>query len=112
MFKLVVSNTVLVQVRGSINDADGKAQPFDFDLVATRSTADEIAALVRDGGDLSLKDVMADRITGWRKVLDASGAALPFSDDGLQSLLNIAGMPAIVFRGYLEACGAKGKEKN
>lgn len=110
-FKLSVSDTVTVPVKGHIPNAAGAAQPFAFSLVCRRLKGATLRALVKDP-EQEVAPFVCDVTSGWQGVLDEDDQPLPFSQQGLAELLDIVGMPGLVFAAYIDACGAKGKEKN
>lgn len=113
MFKLIISDTLVVPVEGDIY-ADGKKVSISFDLLCKRSTADEIRDDLKanDDGEVDLKEFMRSRVTGWRNVQDEAGAPLEFGDAACEALLNFPGVAALAVTSYVTHCGAKGKEKN
>ncbi len=108
--KIVISDTVGIKVKGTINDAAGVPQPFDFGLTCTRLDADQIQAKLKNESDASTADFLGDVITGWSGVRDADDKPLPYSEDALAQLCKIPGVAALAFRTYLAEVGAK--EKN
>lgn len=108
--RLEVSNTCTVRVKGTIPGGNGSPQPFDFTLICDRMDADELHDLT--GSDMRLTDVMVARTRGWEHVLDADGAPLPFTEECLRKLFRIVGLSGVAFSAYVQACGAKGREKN
>jgi len=112
MFKLIVSDTVVAPVKGSMTDANGRKVDFSFSLVARRMPADELNAMHRDGDSKTVNQVLTENVTGWRDVVAEDGTPAEFSQAALGQMLNILGMSATCYTAYLEACGAKGKEKN
>jgi len=108
-FKLIVSNTVLVPVKGVINDAAGKSSPFSFSLTCQRLNADELKEAL-SSSDTLVGDVVARVAQDWSGVLDEEGQPVAYSDLALKQLLNIPGVAALCFGAYIQAVGAK--EKN
>lgn len=108
--KIVVSDTVAFKVRGTINDAAGVAQPFDFKLTCIRLDSDQINVKLKSDTDASLTDFMADVVEDWSGVRDAQDQPLPYSEAGLRQLCKIPGVASVAFRTYLSEVGAK--EKN
>lgn len=113
MFKLIVSDTLVVPVEADIY-VEGKKVSIKFELMCKRSTSDEINADLKanEDGEVDLKEFMRARMTGWREVQDESGAALEFGDEAREALLNFPGVAALAVTSYVQHCGAKGKEKN
>lgn len=108
--KIIVSDTVGIKVKGTINDAAGVPQPFDFGLTCTRLDSDQIQAKLKEESDASLTDFLVDVVSGWSAVRDADDKPLPYSPDHLRQLCKITGVASLAFRTYLAEVGAK--EKN
>ncbi len=106
--KLVVSNTVAFKVKGSINDAAGVPQPFDFSLTCERLDHDRINAVVQDNNGL-MADFMKQVTRDWSGVKDEDGKAMEFSEDGFAQLMRIHGMSGLCFHAYMQESGAKPK---
>lgn len=107
--KITVSNQVQFKVRGTLNDDAGVARAFDFDIICRRLGTDELQQELADD-KRKLTEVVARVVTGWRRVLDDTDAEVPFSDGALHQLMQIPGLPALVYRQYLQEAGVK--EKN
>lgn len=112
---IVISDSVRFKVAGSINDAAGKPQPFDFWLTARRlkDTAEvqqHLDALRASESKTPLTDAMVDLLRDWSGVTDGSGQPMPFSEDGARQLLNMPGLASLAHATYLREVGAK--EKN
>jgi hypothetical protein len=112
MLKLTVSNTIAIQVRGTLPREDGSAQPFDYTLVCSRMSAEEFRAKGEAPGGVDMIEFMRGVVQDWRSVADEAGQPLPFSDEGLSALLNITGMASVAYYAYIDGCSAKGKAKN
>lgn len=110
-FRLVVSDTIQVPVAGRVPDAAGRMQPFSFTLKARRLPASELKAAV-DASEVTVPEFLASLVHGWSGVLDDDGHELPHSSEAFARLMEIVGMAGICFAAYIEACGARGKEKN
>lgn len=108
--KIVISDTVGIKVKGTINDAAGVAQPFDFSLTCTRLDSDQIQAKLKNDSDASIRDFLGDVVIGWASVRDADDKPLAYSEAALAQLCKIPGVAALTFRTYLAEVGAK--EKN
>jgi hypothetical protein len=109
-FKIVVSDTVGVKVKGTMVDAAGISQPFDFTLFCKRLDADTISNKLKNESESSIADFMTEVTTGWQDVRGEDNATVGFNTNALRQLLNIPGIPALAFRAYLADVGAK--EKN
>lgn len=108
--KIVVSDTVGFKVKGTINDASGVPQAFDFGLTCVRLDADQIQAKLKGDTDASIIDFLADIVEGWSNVRDAEDKPLAFTEASLRQLCKIPGVAPLTFRTYLTEVGAK--EKN
>ena len=108
--KIIVSDTVGIKVKGTINDAAGVAQPFDFGLTCSRLDAETIHAKLNDNSGSTIIDFIAEVTSGWSGVRDADNAPLPYSEDNLRALCKIPGVAPVIFKTYLNEVGAK--EKN
>jgi hypothetical protein len=110
-YKVVVSDTVIVQVAGNTGDANGRQVPFKFSLVCKRKTQDDITAALN--GVTLTKELLREVTTDWRGqtlVLEQDDTPAAFSPDAFDALLDIAGMPSVCLNKYLTANGAV--EKN
>lgn len=107
---IVISDTVGFKVKGTINNAAGTPQPFDFNLTAHRLDQDEIQSRLKNDSEGSIIDFVSSVVTGWSGVKDADEKPLEFSEDNLRRLCKIPGVGLIAFRTYIAEVGAK--EKN
>ena len=110
-FRLSVSNTVSVPVAGSIPDENGRPAPFSFNLTCRRLPASELKDSVQST-EATVPEFLASVVQGWSGLQDDAGQPLPYSREALDRLFDIVGMAGVAFAAYLQACGAKGKEKN
>ena len=109
--RIIVSNLVGFKVKGSINDASGIAQPFDFGLTCVRLSLDEIQSKLReDGESATVTDFMVSIVRDWSGVKEEDGQTVPYSEGALRALCNISGIAMLVYRAYMNEVGAK--EKN
>lgn len=108
--KLVVSDTVGIPVKGTINDATGIPQPFSFKLICDRLNVDDYQARLKDQGENPIVDFLAGVTQGWIDVRDADNKDVPYSEDALRKLCSIPGVAGVAFRSYQAEVGAK--EKN
>jgi len=108
--KIIVSDTVGFKVKGTINDAAGNPQPFDFSLTCKRLDVDQIQAKIKGEAEASLADFMCDVTHDWSGVRDADDKPLLYSDAHLRQLCKIPGVAALAYRTYMQEVGAK--EKN
>jgi len=106
--KVVKRNKVVVPVKGTLKDEEGKSVPFDFTLDCIRLPQDEITAALKDKDETVVAFVK--RITtGWGQVLDADGGAIPFTDAALADVLSEPGMASVCSQAYLANVGAVAK---
>jgi len=108
--KIVVSNKVGFKVKGTINDAAGVAQPFDFGLTCKR--LDNAAIDAKLGGDFSEPAVlgfMLDVIEGWSGVRDDDDKPVAYTEDAFRDLCKIPGVLYLAFKSYREESGVKAK---
>ena len=109
-YKVVVSDTVIVPIKGSLSDDAGKPVPFRFTLTCKRMTADEFKD--RMSGEFNIKELMAEVATGWagqRLVLEQDGTPAEFCADAFDAMLNISGMALVCFNAYGKESGAQTK---
>jgi hypothetical protein len=113
-YKLVISDTVEVPVKFTVNDA-GKTSGFQFHLIAQRLPQEAFKALAEGDADRTVGQFLADHVTGWRGqrlVVDDAGNPADFSPEAFACMLDLVGVAGLAFTAYIEACGARGKEKN
>lgn len=114
-FKLTIGNVVEVPVKFDVKDG-GATRSFSFALLASRMPEGELLAMSKEDDEATVADYLAGKITGWRGqtlvVGDEDGEPVPFSAESLRCMFSLSGLPGVVFRAYVAACGAKGKEKN
>ena len=84
-FKLVISDTVVVAVKGQLPTASGSLQQFNFSVVCKRLNAEELRDALAQN-DRTVNDFVQSVATGWSGVLDESDQPLPFNDAALASL--------------------------
>ena len=106
-FKLEKRNKLAVKVKGTLPDDNGKPINFDFKLHCIRLSQDEIDDVRQENG--GVKALIRRVADGWDDVLDEDGQAVQFSADGLDELIDNAGMPLLVLRCYMEQVGATAK---
>lgn len=110
-FRLSISDTVAVQVAGSIPDATGRPMPFSFTLTCRRLPASELRQQI-EANELTVPEFVAGVCQGWSGVQEEGGQPLAYSPAALTQLLDVVGMAGVCFTAYVAACGAKGREKN
>ncbi|MCS4508889.1 hypothetical protein [Xylophilus ampelinus] len=107
---IVVSETVSFKVKGTINNATGTPEPFDFRLTCERLDQEQINAKQKEDGEQPLADFLVEVTTDWSGVKTQAKENVPFSEDAYRSLLKIPGLAYLTYRTYLAEVGAK--EKN
>ena len=108
--KIVISDTVGIKVKGTINDERGIAQPFDFSLTCIRLDAEEIQDKLKGDSESSITDFLVDIVQNWNGVKDAEEKQIPYAESSFRQLCKIPGVAAVAFKTYLAEVGAK--EKN
>ena len=117
--KITIADKVGFAVKGAINDADGKEQPFEFNLTAKRLDEDALSAAqsllivdaAKTGNHGAITDQLVEIVTNWSGVRDDSDAPMPYTPEALRTLLKAhRGLGLLVWRTYLTESGAK--EKN
>jgi len=109
-FKLTVSDTVTVPVKGSLSDGKGSFKPFQFTLTCTRLSGSEVEEWLAQGG--KFQELMNRVTKGWAGITGDDDEPVPFSVEAAASLFDVMGVAAVAASAYLEQNGAKGKEKN
>lgn len=113
MFKLLISDTVKPRIKGVMPDPEtGRDVPFDFVLICQRSSATQLREAAATSSGMPLSEFMASKVEGWELVLDQDRNPVDFTPERAADLLDIPGMASLAFDAYMEACSAKGKEKN
>lgn len=111
MFKLAMSPTFWATVEVEVTAEDGKRQTVKFDLLYSRLSLEEGKALAgeMEGGNVEFDDLARKIVKGWRGVAGDDGAALEFSAENFDRMLNLGFAVPIVdtFRKNLPK--AKGK---
>lgn len=113
-FRLVVADVVELPVKFTVNDG-GKTNSFAFHLLAKRLAQDELRSLTLDDESRSVAEFLQERVIGWRGqrlVVDDAGQPAEFSQEAFACMLGLVGLAGVCFAAYIEACGARGKEKN
>lgn len=104
-FKLVVSDTMTVPVKGSLASEKGRT-PFAFKLTMKRLPREEYAKVFAPDADMTVRQLLEQVTTGWaeqRLVLDDNDAPAAFSAEAFAFLLEVVGMEQAVFKAYVEA---------
>lgn len=108
--KIIISDTVGFKVKGTINDAAGVPQPFDFSLTCVRLDHDQIQAKLKVDNAESFVEFICSVVRGWSGVRDADDKPMEFSEEAYRQLCKIPGVASMAFYTYLKEVGAK--EKN
>lgn len=115
-FKLIVSDRIEFDVKFTLNDS-GTEKPFGAKFVADRTPMEEMQPLLSSGinvGDfLKGRKVAMKAWIGKAPLVDEAGAEVAAGADALQALHDmVGGFTALLYAGYLEANGAKGRSGN
>jgi hypothetical protein len=109
--KLRIANEVVFPVAGAIK-VGGEEQRFDFELVAERLPASELARIFHPDSRAIVPDTVVRVARDWRGVYDGE-MPVPFSEGALRSLLEAyPGLAMAALVSYGEAAGVRGREKN
>lgn len=111
--KLNQSATFWWPVSVSLPTDDGKFEKQTFDVQFARlkvSDSDRLVADIVSGVRTELEG-FRDLVKGWRGVLD-DGQEVPFSDGGLQQLLEIPTVGPAIIAAYKEAISGQARAKN
>lgn len=110
--KITVSDKVRIPVEGWLLDENGKRQNFHFTVTARRMNTDALGSLLNDPDEM-LVPFLQDIVSGWSGVRDEGGDEVEFSADALAALLQIPGLPNLIFTAWLANVGARdAKAKN
>jgi hypothetical protein len=108
--KIVISDRVKFQVKGTVKNAEGVDEQFGFSLIAKRLDAEQIQNKLKSQEDQPLADFFLDIVEDWAGVRAADDKPLAYNAENLRALFKIPGLAALTFRVYLSEVGAK--EKN
>jgi hypothetical protein len=106
--KITIAPRAKFRVKGSFNDENGRAEPFDFGLLCRRLDADELRE--KTAGEVNLIEFMLDVTDDWFDVKGAEDKPIAYSPDALRQLLKQPGLAWTTYRTFLAETGAK--EKN
>lgn len=104
--KIDVPSRVKVIVRGTFKDEGGADQPFDFNLLCRRMSADQLKKSL-DNSKTSVTDFMLEVIEDWQGVHDADDLPIAFTKAAWRKLCQIHGAALVAFRAYLAQTTAK-----
>jgi hypothetical protein len=107
--KITISNKVKFKVDGTIKDAEGVDQPFNFSLTCKRLDSEELTKRFADADGSTLLAFLQEVTTDWASVNDDDGQPMPYSAEALSSLLRIPGLAMLVYTKYMTEIGAKAK---
>lgn len=105
--KIVVSNTVGIKVKGTINNEAGVPEPFDFGLTCKRLDVESIKTKIASEGDMI--DFMLDVNIDWSGVKDEANQPVPYSAQAFRDLCKLPGVANISYTTFLLESGAKAK---
>lgn len=110
-FKFSISQNVLVPIKATYLDDQGKPQPMNFGLLCERRDAEGLAKLTAEPSR-KLADVMTEVARGFVDLQDDDGQPMAFTPENLQRVLGVAGMAMTAFAAYVDSIGVKAAEKN
>ena len=108
MFSIAVDPTYTTPVKGLL--AGGV--PVEFEATFRRLTVTQFDALRSEIRDQGLSDaaVIVQVLAGWSGVVDADQVPVPFSPETLATVLDIAGVQALIVEAFFESfSGARRK---
>ena len=105
-----VADKVKIKITGSIRNASGVDEKFDFWLICMRLDTDAIQDRLGEDADKSgsVVDFLADVVEDWSGVKSGNDS-IPYSEANLRSLCKIPGVSGLAFKTYLDEIGAKAK---
>lgn len=107
-----ISNQIEVPISGTLPNGKGGREPFSFTLVCDRLTDTDLRQLQTERDEQSVSEFMASVTHDWKGVYAEGDEETPYSAEALSGLMNVVGMAGVVLGAYVQACGARGKEKN
>ena len=111
-YTLAIADVVELHLKAAVNDG-GQDRTFAFHLRAKRMPQQALRDALADK-DLTVKDFLREKITGWRGqrlVLGEDGEPAPFGPEALDCMLSVVGMETLVLNAYLKAMGAEAVER-
>lgn len=109
----VISETVLVSVKGSTKDGKGQPVPFKFTLTCKRLLASDLKNRF-NSGEFDMKEVMREVTTDWsgQRLITDQETSQPaeFCPEAFDALLDIPGMALVCFNAFTKETSAN--EKN
>ncbi|SDH40763.1 MULTISPECIES: hypothetical protein [unclassified Duganella] len=109
-YKVVVSNTTIVNIATTLKDEGGRNNQYKFDLICTRMGADDLKQRL-DNGETT-KEIMRSVTTNWRGqrlVLESDDKPAEFSDEAFEAMLDIPHLATVLFNSYYTQQGAAAK---
>lgn len=106
MFTLDLSSTFFWPCRFMVPRADGaRHDEQTFDVEFRRLSQDEITAMLKRAGDDKLSDneLAREILCGWKGVVDAQGAPVPYSEASRDRALAVPGLGSAVMRAFFAA---------
>lgn len=107
-FNIEISDTTRFTVKFTLRDGDGTDKTHSFDFTARRVSVDDYKKSLDEGGTFA--DFLARVGLDWSGVRDGNGTPVPYSEDALRKICNIAGMASLMFKLY--GLEVSVKEKN
>lgn len=111
MYQLAIEDVVSVPVKFTANNG-GKGKSFNFNLICTRLSQDELEAEMKDK-EAPVTDVLKRIVTGWENqnlVVDSDKKPVDFSEAAFAVMLTFTRIHRIIWESYLAEVGAKEKK--
>lgn len=108
-FTLQISPRVQFRVAGTLRDAEGVDQAFDFTLTCKRLDTAAYNAAIRGKTDDEKVDAMASWIEDWGGVNAPGGQPADCTPEAVRQLLAVPGMAQLVFSTYAWEASARAK---
>lgn len=106
-FKLAQSETYQQRIDVQIVGETGKVEKHDFKAIFKRCTNQELEDLRQKTG----KEVLKEVVTGWTGVTDEDGAAVPFTEENFDALMQIPAASFALVKGFWDSI-VVAREKN
>lgn len=106
--QITVADIAKFSVKGTIKDAAGIDQPFDFKLTCRRLDADTLSARVKDDSGETFLEFLTDVVEDWSGVRNGD-SPVPYSAAALAQLCKIPGIARTAWLAYLAETAVKAK---
>jgi hypothetical protein len=106
-FKLAQSETYQQKIEVQLVGETGKVEKHDFKVTFKRCTNEQLDDLRKKTG----KEVLQEVVSSWSGVTDDEGAAVPFSDENFEAMLQIPAASFALVKGFWDSI-VVAREKN